>query len=476
MHAQLVVLGGGPGGYAAAFLAADLGAEVTLVDSEPRLGGTCLLRGCIPSKALLHVARVMSEVEELTQDWGVVFGSPQIDIDKVRARKEKVIATLSGGLRQLAKRRNVHLIQAHGVFENSTTLRLEGEHESIPEGKLLTFEHCIVATGSQPAMPAQFQIDSPRVMDSTGALELTDIPESLLVIGGGYIGLEMGTVYARLGTKVSVVELLDGLLPGADRDLVKPLQKRLQDLFENRIFLETKVGSLTAEGEQVQVTFEGPKKYGVEKYSRVLVSVGRRPNTRGLGLENTSVEVTDRGFIRCNRMMQTADPHILAIGDVAGEPMLAHKASHEAKTAVEGLLGESAEFDKLAVPAVVFTDPEIAWAGLTEEVARREQIPYESAVYPWGASGRAMALGRTDGLTKWLIDPESQRLLGCGIVGPGAGDLISEAVLAIEMGCEVRDITESVHPHPTLSETLMSAGEVHFGTATEIYKPKRERV
>ncbi len=476
MHAQLVVLGGGPGGYAAAFLAADLGAEVTLIEAESRLGGTCLLRGCIPSKALLHVARVMSEVEELTHDWGVEFGSPQVDIDKVRARKDKVIATLSGGLQQLAKRRNVRLIQARGVFENSTTLRLEGDHESIPEGNQLTFDHCIVATGSQPAMPPQFQIDSPRVMDSTGALELTDVPESLLVIGGGYIGLEMGTVYARLGTKVSVVELMDGLLPGADRDLVKPLQKRLQQLFENRIYLETKVGSLAVEGEQVQLTFEGPKKYGVERYSRVLVSVGRRPNTRGLGLENTSVEVTERGFIRCDRTMRTADPHILAIGDVAGEPMLAHKASHEAKTAVEGLLGEAAEFDKLAVPAVVFTDPEIAWAGLTEEVARREQIPYESAVYPWGASGRAMALGRTDGLTKWLIDPESQRLLGCGIVGLGAGDLISEAVLAIEMGCEVRDITESVHPHPTLSETLMSAGEVHFGTATEIYKPKRERV
>jgi dihydrolipoamide dehydrogenase len=476
MHSQIVVLGGGPGGYAAAFLAADLGAEVTLVEAEPRLGGTCLLRGCIPSKALLHVARVISEVDELTHDWGVEFGTPKIDIDKVRARKDKVITTLSGGLQQLAKRRKVRQIQARGFFENSTTLRLEGDHESVPEGKQITFEHCIVATGSQPAIPAPFQIGSPRVMDSTGALELADVPESLLVIGGGYIGLEMGTVYARLGSRVSVVELLDGLLPGADRDLVKPLHKSLEQLFENRIYLETKVGSLAVAGDQVQVTFEGPKKFGVEKYARVLVSVGRKPNSRGLGLENTRVQLTERGFIRCDRAMRTDDPHILAIGDVAGEPMLAHKASHEAKTAVEGLLGEAAEFDKLAVPAVVFTDPEIAWAGLTEEQARREGISYEAAVYPWGASGRAMALGRTDGLTKWLIDPETQRLLGCGIVGPGAGDLISEAVLAIEMGCEVRDITESVHPHPTLSETLMSAGEVHLGTATEIYKPKREKV
>ena len=476
MHSQLVVLGGGPGGYAAAFLASDMGAAVTLVEAEPQLGGTCLLRGCIPSKALLHVARVLSEIEELSHDWGVECGTPRIDIDKVRARKEKIITTLSSGLQQLAKRRNVRIIRARGVFENSTSLRLEGDHDSIPEEGTLTFDHCIVATGSQPAMPPQFRIDSPRVMDSTGALQLTDIPESLLVIGGGYIGLEMGTVYARLGSKVSVVELLDGLLPGADRDLVKPLHKRLQQLFENRIYLETKVGSLAADGDQVQVTFEGPSKYGIEKYSRVLVAVGRRPNTRDLGLENTAVEVTNQGFIRCDRAMRTADPHILAIGDVAGEPMRAHKASHEAKTAVEGLLGEAAEFDKLAVPAVVFTDPEIAWAGLTEDQAKRDGIPYEAAVYPWGASGRAMALGRTDGLTKWLIDPESQRLLGCGIVGPGAGDLISEAVLAIEMGCEVRDITESVHPHPTLSETLMNAGEVHYGTATEIYKPRREHV
>ena len=474
MHTKLVVLGGGPGGYAAAFLAADEGLEVTLVEMDPRLGGTCLLRGCIPSKALLHVARVISEVGELRSDWGVEFPKPQINLDKLRARKEKIISTLSAGLKNLAKRRNVRVINARGVFENSETLRLEGNDSSIPEGARLTFDHCIVATGSIPAMPAGLAIKSPRVMDSTGALELQDFPATLLVIGGGYIGLEMGTVYAELGTKVSVVELTDGLLPGADRDLVKPLHKKLEVLFENRIYLNTKVGSLGDRGTQVEVAFEGPGKFGTELFDRVLVSVGRRPNSQGLGLEQTQVEVDPRGFISCNEQCRTSDPRILAIGDVSGEPMLAHKASHQAKTAVETILGQPAVFDKQAIPAVVFTDPEIAWAGLTEEQAKKSNREYEVAIYPWAASGRAQALGRTEGMTKWLIDPASNRVLGCGIVGPGAGELISEAVLAIEMGCEVRDLVDSVHPHPTLSETLMNAGEVFFGTATEIYKPKRK--
>jgi len=472
-HAQLVVLGGGPGGYAAAVLAADEGLEVALVEAEGRLGGTCLLRGCIPSKALLHVARVISEVDELRHDWGVEYPAPRIDVDKVRARKDKVIATLSGGLGQLAKRRNVRFIKAKGVLENSTTLRLEGSDPSIPEGGKLTFDHLILATGSTPAMPAVFDLGSDRIMDSTGALRLQDVPPRLLVIGGGYIGLEMGTVYAHLGSQVSVVELTSGLLPGADRDLVRPLHKRLNGLFGDRIYLDTKVGSLGLRGDEVEVAFEGPAKYGVERYDRVLVSVGRRPSSRGLGLENTQVQVNERGFVVCDRSQQTADPHILAIGDVAGEPMLAHKASHEAKVAVEVVLGRAAEFDKLAIPAVVFTDPEIAWAGLTEEQAKREGRTVEVATYPWAASGRAQALGRVEGLTKWLIDPETERVLGCGMVGPGAGEMIAEAVLAIEMGCEVRDLTEAVHPHPTLSETLMNAGEVFFGTATEIYKPKR---
>ncbi|MDX1946301.1 MAG: dihydrolipoyl dehydrogenase [Pirellulaceae bacterium] len=473
MHSPLVVLGGGPGGYAAAFLAADEGLEVTLVEADPRLGGTCLLRGCIPSKALLHVARVIAEVEELRGEWGVEYPRPQITIDKVRARKEKVISSLSGGLKQLAKRRKVNVIHARGVFENSTTLKLEGDDPSIPEDRTLTFDHCILATGSTPAMPPAFNVGSDRVMDSTGALALADLPKTLLVVGGGYIGLEMGTVYANLGTQVSVVELTDGLLPGADRDLVKPLHKRLTGLFGERIFLNTKVGSLGLTGDQVEVAFEGPGKFGRERYDRVLVSVGRRPNSRGFGLENTQVEINPKGFAVVDKQLRTADPHILAIGDVAGEPMLAHKATHEGRTAVEVLLGKPAVFDKLAIPAVVFTDPEIAWAGLTEDAAKRDGRKYEAAIYPWAASGRAVALGRTDGLTKVLVDPDTERVLGVGIVGPGAGELIAEAVLAIEMGCEATDIAESIHPHPTLSETMMNAAETFFGTATEIYKPKR---
>lgn len=475
MHSPVVVLGGGPGGYAAAFLAADEGLDVTLVEAEPRLGGTCLLRGCIPSKALLHVAKVIGEVDELRRDWGVEYNErPAVDVDKVRARKEKVISNLSGGLGNLAKRRNVQVIRARGSFLNSTTLRLEGEDESIPEGSQLTFDRCVLATGSVPVMPPAFDIGSDRVMDSTGALGLKDIPESLLVIGGGYIGLEMGSVYAHLGSKVTVVELAEGLLPGADRDLVKPLAKRIDKMCEGRVYLNTKVGSIAEIDNQIEVTFEGPAKFGHERFDRVLVSVGRRPVTRGLGLENTAVEIDARGFVVCDRQQRTADPHILAVGDVAGDPMLAHKATHEGRIAAEVVAGKPSAFDKLAIPAVVFTDPEVAWAGITEEEAKREGRPVEVEVYPWAASGRAQALGITDGLTKWLVDPETSRVIGCGIVGSGAGELIAEAVLAIEMGCEVHDITDSIHPHPTLSETLMNAGEVYFGTATEIYKPKKK--
>jgi dihydrolipoamide dehydrogenase len=474
MHTRLVVLGGGPGGYAAAFLAADEGIEVTLVEADSRLGGTCLLRGCIPSKALLHVARVIGEVEELRHDWGVEYPPAKLDVNKIRERKDKVISTLSGGLKQIAKRRNVKVIHARGMFENSTTLKLEGNDASIPEDRKLTFDHCIVATGSTPAMPSVFNIGSDRVMDSTGALALADLPQSLLVIGGGYIGLEMGTVYASLGSQVSVVELLDGLLPGADRDLVKPLQKRLMPLFGERIFLNTKVGSLGLRDNKVEVAFEGPGKFGTEQYDRVLVSVGRRPSSRGFGLENTQVQLDEKGFIKVDASMRTADPHILAIGDVAGEPMLAHKATHEGRVAAEVVAGKPVSFDRLAIPAVVFTDPEIAWCGLTEEQAKKEGRKYEVGLYPWAASGRAVALGRTEGLTKILIEPETERVLGVGIVGAGAGELIAEAVLAIEMGCEVRDLTESIHPHPTLSETVMNAGEAFFGTATEIYKPRRK--
>ena len=467
METQIAVLGGGPGGYAAAFLAADLGMKVTIVEAEARLGGTCLLKGCIPSKALLHVARVLSESKEMAE-WGVGFGSPTIDVDVMRGRKDKVIKTLSDGLRQLAKQRKVEVITAKATFENSTTLRLEGP--GITDTRL-TYETCVLASGSIPAMPAPWRLPTDRVMDSTGALNLADAPESLLVIGGGYIGLEMGTVYAGLGTKVTVVEATPTLLPLADRDLVKPLQTRLTKLF-SKIYLSTKVGSLTDRGNSIEVALDGPDGVRTERFSRVLVSVGRRPNSAGLGLERTHVQIDPKGFVITDDKQRTADPHILAIGDVAGEPMLAHKASHQGKVAIEALHGEPAAFQPACIPAIVFTDPEIAWAGLTEEEAKTQGITVEVSKYPWAASGRAQALGRTEGFTKFLVDPASSRVLGVGIVGIGAGDLISEAVLAIEMGATVRDVAESIHPHPTLSETLAFAAEAYMGTATEIYRPK----
>ena len=471
MHSQLVVLGGGPGGYAAAFMAADLGLETTIVEVDLRLGGTCLLRGCIPSKALLHVAKVISEARQMAE-WGVNFGKMKLEVDAMRARKEQVIDTLSGGLAQLAKRRNVKVVHARGIFVDSQTLQLEGGDPATYDNARLTFDHCILATGSVPAMPKIFQIGSERVMDSTGALKLADVPKSLLVIGGGYIGLEMGTVYAELGSDVSVVELTEGLLPGADRDLVKPLEKRLRELFKE-IRLGTKVLGLKDAGKQVEVHMQGPDFEGTLAYDRVLVSVGRRPVTTGIGLESTKVTVNEHGFVEVDNQQRTSDPHILAIGDVAGEPMLAHKASHEGKVAAEVLAGEPAVFEPQAIPAVVFTDPEIAWAGLTAEEAKRTGREVNVAQYPWQASGRAIAIGRTEGMTKWLIDPVSDRVLGCGIVGSGAGELIAEAVVAIEMGCTVRDVADSIHPHPTLSETVAFAGEVHLGTATEVYRPKR---
>ena len=469
MHSSLVVLGGGPGGYAAAFLAADLGMEVTLIEAEARLGGTCLLKGCIPSKALLHVAKVINEAAEMAA-WGVTYERPAIDINALRARKEKVIQTLSGGLAQLAKQRKVTVIRARGVFEDSQTIYLKGEGVK-PGEERITFEHCILAVGSIPTRISAFDLPTDRVLDSTSALELKDIPQSLLVIGGGYIGLEMGTVYAELGTRVSVVELTSGLLPGADRDLVKPLHARLAKLFA-KIDLDTKVVELKDRGDSIEVKLQNSEGVKTESFSRVLVSVGRRPNSAGIGLDRTKVELDQRGFVKVDDKQRSADPHILAIGDVAGEPMLAHKASHEGKVAVEALHGGPAAFDPLAIPAVVFTDPEIAWAGLTEEGAKQAGREVQIARYPWAASGRAQALLRTEGLTKLVIEPETERILGVGIVGIGAGDLIAEGVLAIEMGATVRDVTESIHAHPTLSETLAFAGEVHLGLATEIYKPK----
>jgi dihydrolipoamide dehydrogenase len=469
MHVPVVVLGGGPGGYAAAFLAADLGMEVAIVERDPRLGGTCLLRGCIPSKALLHVGRVLAEAREM-EEWGIAFAKPSIDLDALRARKEKVISTLSGGLAQLAKRRNVKIIQGQARFTNSTTLEIASSAQG-GASQTLTFDHCILASGSRPARIPAFDIGSARVMDSTSALDLADIPSSLLVIGGGYIGLEMGTVYAELGARVSVVELTDTLLPGADRDLVKPLQKRLEGLFA-AILLETKVVKLEDRGTTVAVHFDGPSGPSTQEFSRVLVAVGRRPNADGLGLENTQVIVNAKGFVEVDGQQRTADPHILAIGDVCGEPMLAHRASHQGKVAVESLHGEPALFAPRAIPAVVFTDPEIAWAGLTEQEAAASGRAVEISKYPWAASGRAQALGRTDGLTKILVDAETDTVLGVGIVGAGAGELIAEGVLAIEMGCSARDLMEAIHPHPTLGETVAFSAENYYGLATEIYRPR----
>lgn len=473
MNTQLCMLGAGPGGYAAAFLAADLGMQVTLVDLESRLGGVCLLRGCIPSKALLHVAKVMDEARHLAQ-WGVTFGPPTIDVNAVRTRKDTVIATLTGGLKMLAGKRNVTVVRARARFENSQTLKLESVDGTPLADDRVTFEHCIVATGSSPTRIPAFELPTHRVMDSTGALALPDVPESLLVVGGGYIGLEMGTVYAALGSRVSVVELTDGLLPGADRDLVRPLHKRLLGIFEG-IHLNAKVLALADRSDSIEVTFEGDVPQKTRNYDRVLLCVGRQPNTANLGLDATKVQLDPHGFIQIDKQRRTADPHILAIGDVAGEPMLAHKASHEGKVAVEALAGKPVAFQPLAIPAVVFTDPEIAWAGVTETEAKRQGRPIEVAQFPWAASGRAHAVGRTEGLTKWIIDPSTQRVVGCGIVGYGAGDLIAEAVMAIERGASVRNVADAIHQHPTLGETLGGAADMYFGTATDFYRPKRDR-
>jgi len=472
MHTQLLILGGGPGGYAAAFLAADLGMEVTLVDEEPRLGGTCLLRGCIPSKALLHVARVLAEARELS-DWGVSFATPNIDIAAMRARKNRAVAKLSKGLGQLAKRRKVSVVHARGRLLDAETLALEGGEPADRGLDRITFDHCIVATGSRPAAPAALRLPTERVMDSTGALELADVPAALLVVGGGIIGLEMASVYAELGSAVTIVELTEGLLPGVDRDLVKPLARRLEQRMA-AIHLGVHVTGLLDLGDQVEATFGGPGADRSGRFNRVLVATGRRPASSGIGLENTAVQVDQRGFVVVDCKQQTADPRILAVGDVAGEPMLAHKAAHQGKVAVEVIAGGPAAFEPRAIPSVVYTDPEIAWAGVTQEQAGREGLNVAVAQFPWQASGRAVTMGRTDGLTKWLIDPTTDGVVGAGIVGIGAGELIAEAVLAIEMGCTVRDVADSIHPHPTMSETMAFASEIYLGTATDVYRPKRK--
>jgi dihydrolipoamide dehydrogenase len=466
---RIAVVGGGPGGYAAAFLAADLGMKVTLIDPEVNPGGVCLYRGCIPSKALLHVAKLIEESHQ-AKNWGIEFADPKIDLARLRSWKESVVKKLTGGLGQLSKQRSVKYVQGRASFENSNTLRVakgNGGEES------LSFDRIIIATGSRPAVVPSLKIDSPRMMDSTGALDLQDIPKSLLVVGGGYIGLELGSVYAALGTRVTVVEMLSGLLPGADRDLVLPLHKRLEKAFEG-ILLNTTVKSLKEEKNGIRATFEGKDVKEKEKvFDRVLVSVGRKPNSEISGLDKTRVQVNQRGFIQVNNQLQTDDPSIFAIGDVVGEPMLAHKASHEGRTAVEVIAGHKYTFEPNAIPAVVFTDPEVAWAGLTETQAQAGGRQIKVAKFPWGASGRAVTIDRTEGMTKMLIDPETERVLGVGIVGPGAGELIAEGVLAIEMAALAGDLELTIHPHPTLSETVMEAAEVFYGTSTDVYRPKK---
>jgi len=466
---HIAVVGGGPGGYAAAFLAADLGMRVTLIDPETNPGGVCLYRGCIPSKALLHVAKLIEESEQ-AKNWGIDFAEPKIDLARLRSWKESVVKKLTGGLGQLSKQRSVQYIQGRAAFENSNTLRIS---KTDGADQTVSFDRIILATGSRPAIVPSLKLDSPRMMDSTSALNLEDVPGSLLVVGGGYIGLELGSVYAALGTRVTVVEMLSGLLPGADRDLVLPLHKRLEKMFE-AILLNTTVASVKAESNGIRATFEGADVKERERvFDRVLVSVGRKPNSEIPGLEKTQVQVGPKGFIQVNPQLQTSDPSIYAIGDVVGEPMLAHKASHQGRTAVEAIAGHKVAFEPNAIPAVVFTDPEVAWCGLTETQAQQENREIKVAKFSWAASGRAITLDRPDGMTKLLIDPKSERVLGVGIVGAGAGELIAEGVLAMEMGALARDVALTIHPHPTLSETLMESAEVWFGTSTHVYRPKR---
>ena len=466
---KIAIIGGGPGGYAAAFLAADLGMDVTLIDKEKNPGGVCLFRGCIPSKALLHVAKLITETKEAS-NWGIDFEEPKINLDRLRAWKNEVVNKMTGGLGILSKQRKINYIQGTASFLNSSSLKIELVSGETSEFK---FDKIILATGSVISSIPSLNIDSKRLLNSTSALDLPAIPKSLLVIGGGYIGLELGSVYNALGTKVSVVEMTSGLLPGADRDLVSFLAKRIEKSFD-KIMLDSKVVEMKESGDLITVKIQSQDgKISDYMYEYVLMSVGRRPETKGLGLENTKVKVNQKGWVEVNKQLQTNDPSIYAIGDIAGEPMLAHKASHEGRTAVEHIAGHKVAFEPLAIPAVVFTDPEIAWAGLTETKAREQNINYVSAKFPWAASGRATTLGRSDGVTKLLIDPESERILGVGICGPGAGELIAEGVLAIEMGANASDLKLTIHPHPTLSETIMEAAEVFFGQSTHIYRPKK---
>ena len=465
---EIVVVGAGPGGYAAAFYAADLGKKFVLVEQDKRLGGVCLNRGCIPSKALLHATELLAEAKE-SEARGIQFGPPQLDLAKLRAWKESILTKLAQGISGLAQRRNVQVMTGRGYFQDSNTLRVETDRGQ----QFVQFDKAIIAVGSKPALPKSFDLGNPRIMTSTEALEIEDVPAELLVIGGGYIGMELGTVYARLGSRVTVVEALDSILSGADPDLAKPVVKFAEKAFK-AVRVKTKVAKMATAGKQIKVAIDdGSGALKEELYDRVLVSVGRVPNAADLGLENTKVERDEKGFIKVTPQLETTDPNICAIGDIAGGVLLAHKAHKEARIAVEALCGEASSFENIAMPAVVFTDPEVAWVGLTEADAAAKGQKVEVVKFPWGASGRALTFDRIDGLTKLIIDPESERILGVGIVGHGAGELIAEGTLAIEMGATVRDLAETVHPHPTLSETMMEAADLFFGHATHAFVRKR---
>ncbi|MBX3335673.1 MAG: dihydrolipoyl dehydrogenase [Nitrospira sp.] len=464
---DVAVIGGGPGGYAAAFRAADRGLRTVLIDEDPQLGGTCLLRGCIPSKALLHAARLLTEVQEAAA-WGIQFDKPRVDLEAFRSRVDAIIGKLTKGVKTLAGSRKVDVIQARAMLKDATVLQLSGPDAP----RELSFGHAIIATGSKPVIPSSLKLDDPRVMDSTGALRLPDIPKRLLVVGGGYIGLELGTVYQALGSEVTVVEALPRLLNGVDADLVRPLHQRMQRRFK-AIKLNTTVAQLEAQNDGLVATFSDSEGTNTDRFDRVLIAVGRKPNTEQLGLDHTKIAVTSKGFVEVDRQMRTAEPAIFAIGDVVGDPMLAHKASHEGLVAAEVIAGRQATFDAAAIPAVVFTDPEIAWCGLTEETAKASGQAVKVARFPWAASGRATTLGRTEGVTKLILDQESGRVLGMGLCGVGAGELIAEGVLAIEMGAVAEDLATSIHAHPTLSETVMEAAESFTGSPTHLFIPKR---
>ncbi len=467
MHTEVLILGGGPGGYTAAFRAADLGKQVTLVERYPVIGGVCLNVGCIPSKALLHLAHIIHEAEE-SENHGISFGKPKIDLDKIRSWKESVSKSLNVGLAGLAKQRNITIVQGVGSFESANSMLVEGEKGR----QSITFDSAIIAAGSQASQIPVFPNDDPRLWDSTDALNLTEIPKKLLIVGGGIIGLEMATVYHALGSEISVVEFMDQIIPGCDADLVRPLQKRIKKQYKN-IWLGTKVDSIKALKSGLKVGFSGDKAPEPETFDAILVAVGRRPNGLKVGAEKAGVEVNEMGFIEVNEQQKTNIDHIYAIGDIVGNPMLAHKAAHEGKVAAEVIAGEKSAFDAMTIPAVAYTDPEITWMGLTEIEAKKQGIEYDKGVFPWAASGRSLSLGRNEGLTKIICEKETGRVLGAGMVGPNAGELIAEAVLALEMGADAEDIGLTIHPHPSLSETFAFASEVVTGSITDLFIKKR---